>query len=113
MGKQLTWSEFERVEMHVGVVISAQEFPQARKPAYILTVDFGSEMGVKKTSAQLTERYRPNDLIGRSVVGVTNFPPKQIGPILSEFLILGALDTETGTALLGVPGDVKPGTRIA
>lgn len=113
MGELLKWSEFEHVEMHVGEVKTAQEFPQARKPAYILTVDFGPDLGIKKTSAQLTERYTPENLLGRKVIGVTNFPPKQIGPLQSECLILGALDTEAGTALLEVPFDVKPGTRIA
>lgn len=113
MGKPLKWSEFEHVEMHVGKVMTARMFPEARKPAYILTVDFGPALGVKKTSAQLTERYTPSDLVGRKVIGVTNFPPKQIGPVQSECLILGALDTEAGTALLEVPHDVKPGTRIA
>lgn len=113
MENPLAWREFERVHMHVGRILDARPFPEARKPAYILTVDFGPELGVKKTSAQLTQRYALEDLRGKSVVGVINFPTKQIGPVQSEFLVLGALDEESGTALLEVPSDVKPGTRIA
>lgn len=109
----LEWREFERVQMHVGRIIDAQPFPEARNPAYILTVDFGPELGIKKTSAQLTQRYELEELPGKAVVGVTNFPAKQIGPMLSDFLVLGALDETVGTALLEVATDVKPGTRIA
>lgn len=113
MENPLDWKEFERVHMHVGRIIDAQNFPEARKPAYVLTVDFGPELGIKKTSAQLTQRYALAELPGKTVVGVTNFPVKQIGPMKSEFLILGALDERMGTALLEVASDVKPGTRIA
>ena len=113
MENPLEWQEFERVHMHVGRIIDAQPFPEARQPAYILTVDFGPELGIKKTSAQLTQRYALEQLPGKSVVGVTNFPIKQIGPMQSAFLVLGALDEEFGTALLEVASDVKPGTRIA
>jgi tRNA-binding protein len=113
MENPLDWKEFERVHMHVGRIIDAQHFPEARKPAYVLTVDFGPELGIKKTSAQLTQRYSLEDLPGKSVVGVMNFPTKQIGPMQSEFLMLGALDEVIGTALLEVASDVKPGTRIA
>ncbi len=113
MKNPLNWKEFERVHMHVGLVIEASVFKEAKNPAYIVNVDFGPEIGTLKTSAQITDRYNPAELIGKKVVAVTNFPPKQIGPIQSEFLLLGALDSLNGTALLEVPGDVAPGTRIA
>ena len=113
MENPLTWDEFERVEMHVGLVVAASVFKAARKPAYIICVDFGPEIGTLKTSAQVTDRYRPEQLIGKMIVAVTNFPPKQIGPIRSEFLLLGALDTLNGTAVLEVPSNVASGTRIA
>ena len=113
MENPLTWEEFQRVEMRVGLVVEASVFEAARKPAYIICVDFGPEIGTLKTSAQVTERYSPVQLIGKMIVAVTNFPPKQIGPIRSEFLLLGALDTLNGTAVLEVPSNVAPGTRIA
>ncbi len=113
MENPLTWSEFERIHMHVGLVRNARVFEEARIPAYIIDVDFGPEIGTRKTSAQVTSRYHPEELIGKKVVAVTNFPPKQIGPIQSEFLLLGALDKVRGTAVLEVSDDVAPGTRIA
>ena len=97
--------------MRVGVVTDAQEFPEARRPAYRLWIDFGP-LGVKRSSAQLTHRYRPADLIGRHVVAVVNFPPKQIGPFVSEVLVLGAYD-EAGAVILLRPDDsVAPGSKI-
>ena len=113
MENPLTWEEFERIQMHVGLVLEASEFEAARNPAYIVIVDFGPKIGTRKTSAQITDRYNPSELLGKKVVAVTNFPPKQIGPIQSEFLLLGALDAHIGTAVLEVPNDVAPGTRIA
>lgn len=113
MENPLAWDEFERVQMHVGLVLKASVFEAARSPAYIVIVDFGPEIGTRKTSAQITDRYNPSELVGKKVVAVTNFPPKQIGPIQSEFLLLGALDTELGTAVVEVPENVAPGTRIA
>lgn len=98
--------------MVIGQVQLAQEFPEAHKPAYILTVDFGPDFGVLKTSAQLTQRYTPQMLVGKRVVGVLNFPAKQIGPIQSQFLILGATDVTKGTSLIGTDHDVPLGTRI-
>ena len=103
MENPLTWEEFERVQMHVGLVLEASEFEAARKPAYIVIVDFGPEIGTRKTSAQITDRYNPSELVGKKVVAVTNFPPKQIGPIQSEFLLLGALDTQLGRLYLKYP----------
>jgi tRNA-binding protein len=97
--------------MRVGVVVDAQEFPEARRPAFKLWVDFGP-LGVKRSSAQITERYAPGDLIGRRVVGVVNFPPKQIGPFVSEVLVLGAYDEAGQVILLRPDFDAPPGSKI-
>ena len=107
----LTWDDFARVDMRVGVVIDAQEFPEARRPAFKLWVDFGP-LGIKRSSAQITERYAPRDLIGRCVVGVVNFPPKQIGPFVSEVLVLGAYDDAGHVILLRPDFDAPPGSKI-
>jgi tRNA-binding protein len=107
----ITWADFEKVDIRVGVVTDAREFPEARRPAYRLWIDFGP-LGVKRSSAQITRFYRPADLIGRQVVAVVNFPPKQIGPFVSEVLVLGAYD-EAGEVVLLVPErPVAPGSRI-
>ena len=107
----IDWADFERVDMRVGVVTDAREFPEARKPAYRLWIDFGP-LGVKRSSAQITTYYRPEELIGRRVVAVVNFPPKQIGPFVSEVLVLGAYD-EAGAVILLLPErPVGPGSRI-
>ena len=105
------WADFERVDMRVGVVVDAQTFPEARKPAFKLWIDFG-ELGVKRSSAQITERYRPEELVGRRVVAVVNFPPKQIGPFLSEVLVLGAYGDRGEVILLRPDFDVSPGAKI-
>lgn len=107
----ISWAEFERVDMRVGVVVDAQDFPEARRPAYRLSIDFGS-LGVKRSSAQITHRYTPRDLVGRRVVAVVNFPPKRIGPFLSEVLVLGAYDEAGEVILLRPDFDVTPGSRI-
>lgn len=98
----ITWDDFTKVELRVGEVIRVEEFPEARRPAYILHVDFGPEIGVKKSSAQLTGRYTSDQLEGRQVVAVVNFPKKQIGPLLSECLVTGFHD-ENGDVVLCVP----------
>jgi tRNA-binding protein len=103
----ISWDEFSRVELRVGRIIAADEFPQARKPAYLLQVDFGAELGVRKSSAQLTALYRREDLIGRLVVAVLNFPKKQIGPIMSECLVAG-FHNERGEVALCVPDQPVP-----
>jgi tRNA-binding protein len=103
----ISWDEFSRVELRVGRIIAADEFPQARKPAYLLQVDFGAELGVRKSSAQLTALYRREDLIGRLVVAVLNFPKKQIGPIMSECLVTG-FHNERGEVALCVPDQPVP-----
>lgn len=111
--QKISWQDFERVELRVGRVISAEPFPQARKPAYILLVDFGQEIGVKKSSAQIRNLYRPADLVGKLVVGVVNFPSKQIGPIQSECLITG-FQNDSGEVVLCVPDkDVPLGAKLA
>ena len=107
----LAWSEFEKVDMRVGVVVEAAEFPEARRPAYQLTIDFGP-LGVKRSSAQITHHYRPADLVGRHVVAVVNFPPKQIGPFVSEVLVLGAYNEKGEVILLHPDKPVTPGSKI-
>ncbi|KFN48712.1 tRNA-binding protein [Arenimonas composti] len=112
MTNTITWDDFTRVELRVGRVLEARVFPDARKPAYILHVDFGPEIGMRKSSAQITDHYTPESLVGRLVVGVVNFPPKQIGPLRSECLVTGFHDAD-GHVWLCVPdGEVAPGTRL-
>ncbi|MDQ7031600.1 MAG: tRNA-binding protein [Desulfonauticus sp.] len=108
----ITWQDFEKIEIRVGTIVEVSEFPEARKPAYKLKVDFG-EFGVKKSSAQITDLYKPEDLIGKQVIGVINFPPKQIGPFRSECLITGFFQ-EDGSVVLAVPDKpVKNGLKLA
>jgi tRNA-binding protein len=107
----ISWGDFEKVDIRVGVVTDVKDFPEARRPAYRLWIDFGP-LGVKRSSAQITRHYRPADLLGRRVVAVVNFPPKQIGPFVSEVLVLGVYD-EAGEVILLHPGrDVAPGAKI-
>jgi tRNA-binding protein len=107
----ITWPDFEKVDMRVGVVVDAQDFPAARRPAYKLSIDFGP-LGVKRSSAQITRHYRAADLVGRQVVAVVNFPPKQIGPFVSEVLVLGAYDEAGEVILLHPDQAVPPGSKI-
>ena len=107
----LSWAEFEKVDMRVGIVVDAQPFPEARRPAYKLWVDFGP-LGVKRSSAQITHRYALGDLVGRRVIAVVNFPPKQIGPFVSEVLVMGAYDERGEVILLRPDFEVAPGARI-
>jgi tRNA-binding protein len=108
----LAWADFEKVDMRVGVVRDAQPFPEARRPALKLWIDLGPGLGVKRSSAQIAARYAPADLVGRRVVAVVNFPPKQIGPFVSEVLVMGAYDERGDVILLGVDAPVAPGSRI-
>lgn len=109
----LTWQEFERTEMRIGTIIKADDFPEARKPAYQLTIDFGNEIGIRKSSAQITKHYQKEELVGRQIVAVVNFPKKQIGPFMSECLVLGAVETDGGVVLLHPGLKVENGLRIA
>jgi tRNA-binding protein len=108
----ITWEQFEAVDIRVGRVLEVAEFPEARVPAWKLRIDFGLEVGEKWSSAQITH-YAREELDGRLVVAVVNFPPKRIGPFLSEVLVLGALDDAKGVVLLRPDSDVEPGDRIA
>ena len=111
MTDEVSFDDFLRVDMRVGRVTAVEDFPEARKPAWKLTIDFGPEVGVKRSSAQITH-YTREALEGRLVVGVVNFPPRQIGPHRSEVLVLGALDDAKGVVLLRPDDDVAPGDRI-
>ena len=109
---ELSWSEFEKTDMRVGTIIAVADFPEARKPAYQLTIDFGSEIGIRKSSAQITKRYKREDLIDRQVVAVVNFPKKQIGKFMSECLVLGSVDADNDIVLLAPDFKVQNGLRI-
>lgn len=109
---QITFGDFERVDIRVGKIVAAEDFPEARKPAYRLRIDFGPEIGIKKSSAQLTQHYTRDELLGRLVLGVVNFPPRQIGPAMSDVLTLGVPDG-AGSVVLVVPAkDVPLGGRL-
>lgn len=108
----LSWPEFERVEMRVGTILQVNDFPEARKPAFQLHIDFGNEIGERKTSAQITKLYTKEDLIGRQIVAVINFPKKQIGKFMSECLVLGAIGEEGAIILLAPDFKVENGLRI-
>jgi len=109
---QITWDDFAKVDIRVGRIIQADEFPQARKPAYRLRIDFG-ELGVKSSSAQITMHYRREELVGRLVLAVTNFPPRQIATFFSEVLTLGVVQAEGDIVLIGPDRDVRLGAKIA
>lgn len=110
--EHISWNDFTKIDMRVGTVISAEVFKEAKNPAYILQIDFGA-LGIKKTSAQITQLYQPEVLIGKQVVAVVNFPPKQIANIMSECLLLGGLGEEKDVVLVQPERKVKNGTRIA
>lgn len=108
----IDFDDFRKVDIRVGTVLRAEPFPEARRPAYKLWVDFGAAIGVKKTSAQLTAHYQPDDLVGRQVAAVANFPAKQIGPFMSEILVLGFPDAAGEVVLIGPQRAVPNGGRL-
>ncbi|MEX0722954.1 MAG: tRNA-binding protein [Gracilimonas sp.] len=110
--KEITWNEFEQVELRAGTITEVKEFPEARKPAYKLTVDFGEKIGVKRSSAQITELYEPDELLGKQVIAVVNFPPKQIGPFMSECLVTGFPDEQERVVLAVPEKPVKNGAKL-
>ena len=110
--QEIGWDDFTKVELRVGRVLSAEVFSQARKPAYVLQVDFGPELGVRKSSAQITVHYTPEELVGRLVVAVVNFPKKQIGPLMSECLVTGFHDADGAVVLCAPDRGVPLGTRL-
>jgi len=111
--EEISWDDFMRVELRVGTVTAVDEFPEARRPAWKLTVDFGEEIGVRRASAQVTDLYSPEDLIGKQVVGVVNFPPKQIGPFMSQCLVTGFHRADGAVVLATPDSEVPNGARLA
>lgn len=110
---EISWQDFEKVELRAGTIIEARRFPEARKPAYILTIDFGQKLGTRKSSAQITDLYSPEELVGKQVIAVINFPRKQIGPFMSECLVTGLVQ-EDGRVILAVPDSpAENGSRLA
>ena len=109
---KITWQDFEKIDIRVGTIIKTEDFPEARKPAYILHLDFGSEIGIKKSSAQITSLYTKEQLVNKQVMGVVNFHPKQVGPIMSECLVLGFYNQDK-SVILAVPDmPVENGARL-
>lgn len=108
----ISYSDFTKIDMRVGRIVRADVFPEARKAAYKLVVDFGPALGVRSSSAQLTDRYKPENLVGRLVIAVVNFPPRQIGPFMSEVLTLGVPDSNGAVVLLAADADVPLGGRV-
>jgi tRNA-binding protein len=110
---EISWQDFEKVELRAGTITGARTFPEARKPAYIVTIDFGKEIGVRKSSAQITDLYSPEELVGKQVIAVINFPRKQIGPFMSECLVTGLVQDD-GRVILAVPDrPAENGSRLA
>jgi tRNA-binding protein len=108
----ITFDDFMKVDIRIGTIVEVEDFPEARKPAYKLKIDFGPEIGVKKSSAQITVHYRPADLKGRQVAAVVNFPPRQIGPFMSEVLTLGFADDNGAVVLIGIDNACPNGSRM-
>ncbi len=112
LAPQIGFDDFMKVDVRVGQILKAEPFPEARKPAYKLTIDFGEAIGVKKSSAQITHHYTLDELSGRKVAAVVNFPPRQIGPVMSEVLTLGFPDADGNVVLVGVDRDLPLGGRL-
>ena len=113
MSDTISWQDFERVELRAGTILSAERFPEAHKPAYKLVVDFGPELGTRKSSARITDLYTLDEVPGRQVLAVTNFPPKQIGPFRSECLVTGFYNEDGHVVLAALDQPVPNGTRLA
>ena len=109
----INWSDFEKIDLRVGTILEVRDFPEARNPAYQLHIDFGGEIGILKSSAQITKRYSKEDLLNRQIVAIVNFPKKQIGKFMSECLVLGAVGEEGDVVLLNPDFKVENGTSIA
>jgi tRNA-binding protein len=112
MQNELTWTDFEKVEMRIGTIMAVNDFPEARNPAYQIKIDFGSAIGVRKTSAQITKKYTKEELVGKQIVAVINFPKKQIGTFMSECLLLGSIGDEKEVVLLSSDKPVENGLRV-
>ncbi|BCY28819.1 tRNA-binding protein [Flavobacterium okayamense] len=110
--ENITWGDFDKIDMRVGTIISVNDFPEARNPAYQLQIDFGNELGVKKSSAQITNRYQKEDLIGKQIIAVVNFPKKQIANFMSECLVLGIVGEENDVVLLSPNFKVENGLKM-
>ncbi|KIX21402.1 tRNA-binding protein [Flavobacterium sp. 316] len=113
MKPEITWNDFEKIDIRVGTIIEVNDFPKARKPAYQLQIDFGVEIGIKKSSAQITDHYKKEDLVGKQIIAVVNFPRKQIGNFMSECLVLGLLGETNDVVLLSPNFKVENGQRMA
>lgn len=113
MKPEITWNDFEKIDIRVGTIIEVNDFPKARKPAYQLQIDFGVEIGIKKSSAQITDHYKKEDLLGKQIIAVVNFPRKQIGNFMSECLVLGLLGETNDVVLLSPNFKVENGQRMA
>lgn len=111
--KTISWQDFEQVELRVGTIVAADVFKEARKPAYQLKIDFGEELGMKKSSAQITDLYNHDNLIGKQVIAVVNFPPKQIGPMMSECLVTGFYQDDDSVILAVPDKHCKNGVKLA
>jgi tRNA-binding protein len=111
--KTINWSDFENVDLRVGTIVEVKDFPEARKPAYRLLIDFGDQIGTKKSSAQITHLYSKEELLGKQIIGVVNFPPKQIGPFVSECLVTGFVQKDDSVVLAVPERRVENGIRLA